>query len=110
PKLVLMNPLRPGARAEGVPALGPADVVGLGVVFSYATKGVIAGRRRDSGWGHGGGSTPDDNLSGITPRKKHEVCRQRYRGSGYLLSNRASPPNGQRIHHTGGENMRLLQA
>src|SRR5437879_3362080 len=96
-----------------MPAFGEAQVIGRGVVLSDTEKGVVAGRRRDGGWGDRGCATSDDNRAGITSLKKHQARRDRSPGTvggGYLASVRTSPPQGRGVDDIGRENTRFLQA
>ncbi len=106
----LLFPLNPTAEAPRVLAFGPAHVIVLGEVLSYADTDVVAGRRRDRrrlGRDH---TASDDDRAGIPRGNKHQIRGDRHRGSLDQGCKRAIEPRGHDIHEVGRENMRFLHA
>src|SRR5262249_60406132 len=95
--LVLLDALHAGAHGPGVLALGDVQVIGVGEVISCSDSLVTTRRRRVGGCYDCNRPAADDDRAGITPRKKYQVGRDRYRGIGDQSGPTADDTRRERI-------------
>jgi len=110
PAWFLLRALITNPQAPGVLTFDEAQVIGLRKVTSHTYIGVAAGYAPDCRRRGRADPSANDNAAGITSLEKRDVGGHRYGGTEDQSGPPPSVPQCRDIHHSGGENMRFLQA